>query len=222
MRAMILAAGRGERLRPLTERIPKAMAEVGGEPLLAHQLRWLAGVGVREVVINLHHLGQQIVDAFGDGRGYGVRITYSLEPRLLETGGGIVKALPLLGGEPFLLLNGDIYTDFPLATLPPALAAGARAHLVVTPRPSFRERGDFEVADGRVTARGQGYVYCGIALLDPAALRGRAAEPFSLRDVFFELIGQRALTAQIWPGYWTDIGTLAQLEEINKRRPARP
>jgi MurNAc alpha-1-phosphate uridylyltransferase len=214
---MVLAAGRGERLRPLTDRVPKAMAEVGGEPLLAHQLRWLAAAGVLDVVVNLHHLGQQIVDTFGAGGAYGVNLRYSLEPQLLETGGGIVKALPLLGHEPFLLLNGDIYTDFPLATLPARPPAGARAHLVVTPRPAFRKRGDFEVAGGRIVDRGEDYVYCGIALLDPAALRGRAAEPFSLREVFFELIEQHAITAQIWPGYWTDIGTAEQLREVNAR-----
>lgn len=218
MKAMILAAGRGERLRPLTDRIPKVLAEVGGEPLLAHQLRWLSAAGIREVVINLHHLGQQIVDAFGDGHSYGVRITYSLEPELLETGGGIAKALPLLGREPFLLLNGDVFTDFPLAELPTRPEPGSLAHLVVTPRPPFRERGDFEVADDRITARGDSYVYCGIALIDPAILRGRPAEPFSLRDVYFQLIDQGAISAQVWEGYWTDIGTAEQLEEINARQ----
>ena len=145
MKAMILAAGRGERLRPLTDRVPKPLAEVGGEPLLAHQLRWLAAAGLRDVVINLHHLGQQIVEAFGDGTAHGVRIRYSEEPTLLETGGGIVNALPLLGDEPFVLLNGDIFTDFPLTRLLTRLAPGAGAHLLVTPRPPFREHGDFDL-----------------------------------------------------------------------------
>lgn len=217
---MILAAGRGERLRPLTDHTPKVLAEVGGEPLLAHQLGWLRSIGIRNVVINLHHLGQQIVDAFGDGRRHGVKLSYSLEPELLETGGGIVKALPLLGDAPFLLLNGDIYTEFPFAALPTALDAGALGHLVVTPRPAFRERGDFEVADGVVTGRGDSYVYCGIALLDPALLHGRAAERFSLRDVYFQAMEQRALTAQIWRGYWSDIGTADQLADVNARHRA--
>ena len=217
MKAMILAAGRGERLRPLTDRIPKVLAPVAGEPLVAHQLRWLAGIGIHEVVINLHHLGRQVVDALGDGSAHGVEISYSLEPERLETGGGIVKALPLLGDEPFVLLNGDIYTDFPLAELPPALAPDAVAHLVLTPRPLFRAHGDFEAADGRITRRGDTYVYCGIALLDPMALRGRKAEPFSLREVYFEALARRALTAQVWGGFWTDIGTLQQLEDVNAR-----
>lgn len=244
MKAMILAAGRGERLKPLTDRTPKPMVPVGGRPLLAHQLGWLARAGIRHVVINLHHLGQQIVDAFGDGSEHGVRITYSLEPELLETGGGIVKALPLLGREPFLLMNGDIFTDFPLSALPPRLPADAKAHLVVVPRPPFRDRGDFDLEPlrrsgtttrgsglqtakknsphphiTRITTRGTTHVYAGIALLDPAALAGRNAEPFSLRDVYFELMEASALTAQVWQGYWTDIGTPAQLEAVNQDFP---
>ncbi|MFU8818069.1 MAG: nucleotidyltransferase family protein, partial [Pseudomonadales bacterium] len=143
---MILAAGRGERLRPLTDRMPKPMVPVAGRPLLAHQLRWLAKAGLREVVINLHHLGEQIIDTFGDGGDYGLRIRYSPESHLLETGGGIVNALPLLGDDPFLILNGDIFTDFPLTDLPIGLDHGVQGHLVVTPRPAFRDRGDFEVA----------------------------------------------------------------------------
>jgi N-acetyl-alpha-D-muramate 1-phosphate uridylyltransferase len=219
MKAMLLAAGRGERLRPITDRLPKPLVEIGGEPLLGHQLRWLAAAGVREVVINLHHLGEQISDRFGDGRPYGLKITYSRETRLLETGGGIVNALPLLGSEPFVILNGDIYTDFALTDLPSSLAPGAHGHLVVTPRPQFRERGDFDVADGRVTRRGDGYVYCGIAILDPAALAGREAEPFSLREVFFDLLARQHLTAQIHQGYWTDIGTPEQLGEVQRLHP---
>ena len=215
MRAMIFAAGRGERLRPLTDRVPKVMAEVGGKPLLAHQLAWLAAAGIREVVVNLHHLGQQIVQAFDDGSRYGVHIRYSVEPELLETGGGLVKALPLLGSDPFVIINGDIFTDFPLEDLRRTLAADAQGHLLLTPRPGFRERGDFELDGERVSARGDSYVYCGIAVLDPAALDGRRAAPFSLRDVLFELMARRALTGQVWRGYWTDIGNQAQLDEVN-------
>lgn len=215
MRAMIFAAGRGERLRPLTDSIPKVMAPVGGQPLLAHQLAWLSGAGIREVVVNLHHLGQQIVQAFGDGSSHGVHIRYSMEPELLETGGGLVKALPLLGDQPFLILNGDIFTDFPFNELPRHLAPDALGHLVLTPRPGFRDRGDFELDGDRVSGRGDSYVYCGIALLHPRALAQRSAEPFSLRDVLFELVERRALTAQVWRGYWTDIGNRRQLDDVN-------
>jgi N-acetyl-alpha-D-muramate 1-phosphate uridylyltransferase len=216
MKAMILAAGRGERLRPLTDRMPKPLVPVAGRPLLFHQLGWLAAAGIHDVVINLHHLGEQIVDAAGDGSAHGVRIRYSHETTRLETGGGIVQALPLLGAEPFLIVNGDIHTDLPLAELPGDLPAGSLAHLVVTPRPPFRNEGDFDVRDGRVTARGDAYVYCGIALLHPAALAGRRPEPFSLRDVFFALLAEGRLSAQIWQGRWTDIGTIEQLESLNE------
>jgi N-acetyl-alpha-D-muramate 1-phosphate uridylyltransferase len=219
VKAMVLAAGRGERLRPLTDRLPKPLVDIGGQPLLGHQLRWLAAAGIREVVVNLHHLGQQISDRFGDGAGYGVQIAYSRETRLLETGGGVVNALPLLGNDPFLILNGDIFTDFPLASLSRPLDPGVHGHLVVTPRPPHRERGDFDVADGRVTGRGEAYVYCGIAILDPAALAGREPEPFSLREVFFELLARQALTAQIHRGYWNDIGTPEQLADAQQRTP---
>jgi len=113
MKAMILAAGQGKRLKPLTNHLPKAMMEVGGAPLICHQLGWLAGAGVTEVVINLHHFGEQIEACVGDGAAFGLSVRYSHEPVLLETGGGVVQALPLLGDEPFWLLLGDIYTDFP-------------------------------------------------------------------------------------------------------------
>lgn len=221
MKAMILAAGRGERLRPLTDRIPKAMAEVGGEPLLAHQLRWLAAAGIRDVVVNLHHLGQQIVDAFGSGTNHGVRISYSLEPELLDTGGGIVKALPLLGGEPFVVLNADIYTDFDFTALQTRLEPGDLGRLLVTPRPAYRARGDFDISAGRISGRGDSHVYCGIAVLDPAAFQGCSAEPFSLRDVFFALLEQRALSTQVFDGFWSDIGTADQLAAVNAHHRGR-
>lgn len=212
---MILAAGRGERLRPLTDRVPKPLAEVGGKPLLAHQLAWLAAAGVREVVINLHHLGDQIVAAMGDGSAFGVEIRYRHEPRLLETGGGVVNALPLLGDDPFILLNGDIYTDFPFDALPATLPAGSGAHLLLTPRPEFRTHGDFEFVDGHIRGRGEPFVFCGVAVLDPASLAGRRVEPFSLLEIYDALIERGALTGQVWRGYWNDIGSLEQLHAVN-------
>ena len=214
MKAMILAAGRGERLRPLTERTAKPMLRVRGRPLLEHQLEWLKHAGFRDVVINVHHLGEQIEQHLGDGRRYGVRISYSRESELLDTGGGVVNALALLGDAPFLILNGDIFTDFSLRDLTP-LPAGADVHLVVTPRPAFRAHGDLEVKDGWITGRGERYVYCGILILDPKILRGLTATPFSLREVFFRAIDAGRASAQVWSGYWTDIGTPGQLEAVN-------
>jgi MurNAc alpha-1-phosphate uridylyltransferase len=214
MKAMILAAGRGERLRPLTDQVPKPMLEVRGRPLLEHQLEWLAAAGIRDLVINLHHLGEQIEAHLGDGSRFGMRIAYSREAMLLETGGGIVKALPLLGDAPFLVLNGDIFTDFPLNELAP-LPDWADIHLVVTPRPAFRAKGDFQVDGGRVTTRGDDYVYCGIAILRPAMFAGDRPEPFSLREHMFRAIDAGRISAQIWNGFWTDIGDQNQLDTVN-------
>ena len=214
MRAMILAAGRGERLRPLTDVTPKPMLIVRGRPLLAHQLDWLTTAGITEVVINLHHLGEQIEDCFADGTANGVNIHYSREAELLETGGGIVKALPLLGKEPFLLINGDIFTDFPLTDLVP-LPPWADMHLLLTPTPAFRVHGDFDYADGKVTGRGEGYVYCGIAIMRAELFSGRPVARFSTQGMLFDAAANDRLSAQVWEGYWTDIGSEDQLNAVN-------
>lgn len=214
MRAMILAAGRGERLRPLTDVTPKPMLLVHGRPLLEHQLGWLRDAGIKNVVINLHHLGEQIEAYFGDGEKFGVCIRYSREAELLETGGGIVKALPLLGAEPFLVLNGDIFTTFAFTGLHP-IPDWAHMHLVVTPKPAFRSSGDFNLTGDRVTSRGDDYVYCGISLIRPELFSNDRAEPFSLRDHFFNSIEAGTLSTQIWTGFWTDIGDASQLDAVN-------
>ena len=257
MKAMILAAGRGTRLKPLTDHRPKPMMEVGGRPLIAQQLRWLAEAGVAEVIINLHHLGEQIEAYVGDGRQHGLSVAYSRESMLLETGGGVVKALPWLGDEPFWLLNGDIYTDFPFRQFAKTLMPGCLAHLLLTPTPAFRQAGDFEWAPGRlrqaagnhgsaagatrpdaggsereaggkaaakvqhgmVTQRGDAYVFCGLALLHPALLDGCKAEPFSLSKLYFKAVAAGAVSAQVWPGFWTDIGTPEQLSELQRKLP---
>ena len=214
---MILAAGRGERLRPLTDRTPKPLIPVAGKPLIAHQLQWLQAAGITEVVINLHHLGAQIEAFCGDGRDFGVHIRYSREEVLLETAGGIANALPLLGSAPFLLLNGDVFTDFDFSHLPQRPPAWADLHAVLTPTPEYREHGDFECADGRITGRGETYVYCGIAVVDPAWLAHLPAEPHSLQQPLFEAVHRGRASAQIWTGDWIDIGTPAQLAEANAR-----
>jgi len=133
---------------------------------------------------------------------------------LLDTGGGVRQALPLLGTDPFLLMNGDIFTTFPLPALldPPAWAD---AHLVLTPTPSFRTTGDFEFTHGRVTGRGNRFVYCGIAILRPGIVAGQPAGAFSLRDRYFEAAAHGRLSGQVWEGYWTDIGTPEQLAAAN-------
>ncbi len=244
MKAMILAAGRGTRLKPLTDRRPKPMMEIGRMPLIGHQLRWLAEAGVSEVIINLHHLGEQIEAYVGDGRQHGLSVAYSRESVLLETGGGVVKALPWLGDQPFWLLNGDIHTDFPFRQFGKTLVAGCTAHLLLTPTPAFRESGDFEwepvhcrqgaagqnkasagelrkldakIPCGRVTQRGGAYVFCGLALLHPALFDGCKVEPFSLSKLYFKAVAAGAVSAQVWHGFWTDIGTPEQLAELQRK-----
>lgn len=211
MKAMILAAGRGERLKPLTDTTPKPLLEIDGEPLIAHQLRWLVGAGVRQVVVNLHHLGPQIEAALGDGHRFGVSIRYSREDTLLETGGGIAKALPILGDAPFLLLNGDIWTDFSFAALPTHLN-GDLAHLVLVDKPAHREVGDFDLVGGRVRrSGGRAMVYCGIALLTPGLFAGAADGPFSLRDLLFAAADRDRIGGQGYSGLWIDIGSPERL-----------
>lgn len=222
MRAMILAAGRGERLKPLTDAVPKPMLTVAGEPLIARQLRALGEAGITRVVINLHHLGEQIASFCGSGEDFGIRIDYSREDELLDTGGGIVKALPLLGDAPFLILNGDILTDFPFQTLATALPDWADLHLVLTPRPAHRAHGDFDWEAGRVTGRGESYVYCGIAVLRPELFDGRIIEPFSLQQILFDAVAGGRVSAEIWTGTWIDIGSHDQLRAANEHLKSEP
>src|SRR5580765_3043429 len=151
---MLLAAGRGERLRPLTDTVPKALVEAGGKPLIAWHLERLAAAGCREAVINVSHLGERIVETVGDGRRFGLRIAYSREPERLETAGGIAQALPLLGQAPFVLVNADIYCEFPLERLLALSLKQHLAHLVLVPNPEHRPKGDFALVGGEVRSDG--------------------------------------------------------------------
>jgi MurNAc alpha-1-phosphate uridylyltransferase len=214
---MILAAGKGTRLAPLTDTTPKPMLPLFGRPLIEWQIAALAAAGVTRVVINLHHLGEQIRSHLGDGAAFNLEICYSEEAQLLETGGGIVNALPLFEDRPFWLLNGDIWTDFDFSTLPAAPVAPNLAHLVLTPTPAYRENGDFEFAAGQVTRRGATYVYCGIAALDPAMFAAARPSHFSLRDLYFKLIADGKISGQVHNGEWHDIGTLAEYLALKER-----
>lgn len=233
-KAMILAAGRGRRLQPLTDRMPKPMVPIGGQPLIVHQLRWLRRAGVRDLVVNLHHFGEQIEAAIGSGRDFGVRVRYSREEQPLETGGGVRQALPLLRPGPFLVLNGDIWTDYPFENL--LCARPRQAHLVLTPKPPHKPHADFHFADragrGRPAADNSGgggsgcrgkvardpalddMTYCGIAMLSEALFARAPAEAFSLRDLFFNAAAQGELTGERFDGVWNDIGTPEQLRRV--------
>ena len=220
MRAMILAAGRGDRLRPLTERIPKPLIPVAGEPLIVHQLRWLHRAGIRDVVINLHHLGEAIERALGTGRDLGVRIHYSHESELLlDTGGGIKRALPALGPGPFVVLNGDIWTNYAFRDL--THVQPDKAHLVLTPTPAHKDQADFFLDTTTATAlvrRGNdnNLTYCGIAVVAESLFDDSPDGPFSLTAPLFKAVAAGEVTGEIFNGTWIDIGTPEELKRARR------
>lgn len=215
MKAMVLAAGRGERMRPITDRIPKPLVPVAGKPLIVYHLEALARAGVRDVVINLAYRGAQIREALADGSRYGVRIAYSDEgPDPIETGGGIFKALPLLGAEPFVVVNGDVWTDFDVATLPP-LDDGAHARLVMVPNPPHVARGDFALdGDYVIESDTDRFTYSGIGVFSPQFFHDCQPGKFPLRPLLVRAIAARKLKGQVHRGVWLDIGTPERLAEL--------
>jgi MurNAc alpha-1-phosphate uridylyltransferase len=221
MKAMILAAGRGERMRPLTDAMPKPLLQAGGKPLIAWTLAALARSGVREVVINLAHLGGRIERALGDGARWDLRIRYSHEPEgALETGGGIANALPLLGAGPFLLVNGDIYTDYPFASLlgrDPA-SEGTLAHLVLIDNPTHHPAGDFGLVAGRATAEAPvRYTYSGIGVYDPALFAGVArGARCQLAALLKPALARGCVSGEHYRGRWFDIGTPERLTALDR------
>jgi MurNAc alpha-1-phosphate uridylyltransferase len=219
---MILAAGRGERMRPLTDRTPKPLLQVAGKPLIQYHVEALARAGVRRMVINHAHLGEQIVDFLGDGGAWGVSIGYSAEPAgALETGGGIFRALPLLGAAPFWVVNGDIWTDYPFT--PPRLAADALAHLVLVDNPAHHPRGDFVLADsGRLYAdAGVRLTYSGIGLYRPELFAGCAGGAFPLAPLLRQAMAAGRVSGEYFAGRWLDIGTPERLRELDAQLTAR-
>jgi MurNAc alpha-1-phosphate uridylyltransferase len=217
MKAMLLAAGRGERLRPLTDTVPKALVEAGGKPLIGWHLERLARAGLREAVINVSHLGERIVERLGDGRRYGMQLRYSREPERLETAGGIANALPLLGGEPFLLVNADVYCEVDFAHLR-ALRLGERlAHLILVPNPPHKMKGDFSLRDGLVVGDDPAprYTYAGVALMDPALVAPvKPGEKAPLAPLLYDAARRKRLGGELYEGLWQDVGTLERLAEL--------
>jgi N-acetyl-alpha-D-muramate 1-phosphate uridylyltransferase len=223
MKALIFAAGRGERMRPLTEHTPKPLLEAGGKPLIAWHLEKLAGIGVRDVVINTSHLAERFPATLGDGSRWNLRIHYCHEgPEPLETGGGMRNALPLLDGPCFIAIAGDIWTDFDLRRLP-AEPAG-RAHLLLVDNPAHHPDGDFVLGSDGVLALqgGPRLTFSGVGLYRPSFLLAHAlataADPvFKLRPLFEAAISQREVSGSHHPGQWTDVGTPARLSELDVR-----
>lgn len=219
MHAMILAAGRGERLRPLTDNTPKPLLTAGEHMLIEYHLLALSTAGFSDVVINIGHLGQQIIDRLGDGSRYQLSIHYSDERNaVLETGGGIVKALPLLKSEPFLVINGDIWTDINLASLPNSL--DSLAHLVLVKNPAHHPQGDFSL-QGRMLMKPVGHqatwTYSGIAMFSHAFFNQCSEERFPLAPLLHSCIARKLVTGEVYNGHWYDIGTRERLDELNQR-----
>ena len=223
MRALILAAGRGERMRPLTDTMPKPMLSVGGKPLIVWHIENLRAAGVHEVVINHAHLGNVIEEALGDGMAFDVKIQYSREGEALETAGGIAFALPLLEEDIFAVINGDVYTDFPLHQLAEAVQRLRRdpqllGHLVLVANPPQHPNGDFALSDGKVFREGQTMLtYSGIGVyrrsMFDAIERGAKAK---LAPLLYEAIDRGQLSGEYYKGIWNDVGTPERLANVDR------
>jgi MurNAc alpha-1-phosphate uridylyltransferase len=216
MKAMILAAGRGERMKPLTDRTAKPLLPVGGKPLIEYHLEHLAAIGIEQIVINLAWKGALIRDALGDGGRFGVRITYSDEgDAALETGGGVFKALPLLGPGPFVVISGDVWTDYPLERLTHVLQEGDVAHFVVVPNPDFHTQGDFGLAQSRLVRDGEKFTYGNLGVFRPEFFAGCAPGRFALAPLMFEWIDRRKVSGELYQGRWHNVGTPAQRAQLD-------
>ena len=217
MKAMILAAGRGERMRPLTDHTPKPLLEAAGRPLIEHTIRQLVSTGFTELVINHAHLGKQIEERLGDGRQYGAHIAYSPEGEALETAGGIIHALHLLGNEPFLVVNGDIATDFPFAQLHAVTVK--LAHLVLINNPAHHPNGDFGLqADGVITNHETNrFTFSGIGLYHPDLFKNVPPGKSKLAPLLRRAADENKVSGEYFSGFWMDIGTPERLVELDCR-----
>jgi MurNAc alpha-1-phosphate uridylyltransferase len=217
MKAMILAAGRGERLRPLTDTIPKPLIEIKGKALICHHIENLIAQGINEIVINLHHLPEKIQHALGDGSQFGIKIHYSHEAELLEWSGGILQALPLLGPTPFILINADIFCDYPLNLLPVTLDHNL-AHLIMVPNPPEKS-GDFGLIDQLTHPQLQiisldkepKFTYAGMAVIAPELFAGMQPGRKGFRELVSPYIQQELISGELYSGIWFDIGTPERL-----------
>lgn len=215
MKAMILAAGKGERMRPLTLHTPKPLLPVAGMPLIEYHIRALQRAGITELVINHAWLGEQIETHLGDGAALGVSIQYSAEGEPLETGGGIFKALPLLGDSPFVLVNGDVWTDYDFTRLRQPLAG--LAHLVLVDNPSHHPEGDFGLIEGQVTEQAATRLtYSGMAVVHPQLFAGCEAGAFKLAPLLRHAMNTGQVSGEHYRGHWVDVGTVERLAEATR------
>lgn len=233
MKAMILAAGKGKRMRPLTNNCPKPLLEINDKALIVYIIEKLKSAEITDIVINICYLSEMIETALGDGSQYGVSIQYSKETEFLETGGGIVNALPLLCGlknnlnkQPFILVNADIFCDFDFTCLPKELAEDTLAHLVLVDNPSHNQTGDFALEQGKVAIKQQdnnGFTFSGISVISPSLFRDRESlsntspRAFPLRDVLLPAIEIGKVQGEHYRGSWSDVGTPERLLQIRQQ-----
>lgn len=224
MKAMILAAGEGRRMRPLTEHTPKPLLKIAGKPLLEHHILRLKSAGFKEVVINTAYLGQQIADFCGDGSQWGIRLWISSEEALLETAGGIIEALQWLSPDPFLVVNGDVFTDFPFGNLRQLRLASGHGHLVLVSNPEHHPRGDFQLTGGKVCQISESascgvndsLTFSGIAVYDPHFFSGYARGKRPLKPLLDDAIEGERLSGEHFTGLWNDVGTPARFTALQQ------
>ena len=216
MKAMILAAGRGERMRPLTDLLPKPLLAAGGKPLIVHHIEKLAAAGVTQLVINHAWLGHKLVAALGDGSALGVSIHWSAEESALETAGGIVQALPLLGSEPFLVINGDTWLDLDYRALVNQPLGDDLAHLWLVPNPPQHPQGDFSLQAGRVLDT-PALTFSGVGLYHPAAFAGLPCGARKLAPLLRDWMALGRVGGSLLAGEWRDIGTVDRLRELDEQ-----
>jgi MurNAc alpha-1-phosphate uridylyltransferase len=219
---MILAAGRGKRLRPLTDEKPKPLIEVGGKPLIVHHIDALVAAGVTELVINVAWLGQQIIDYLGDGATFGASIQYSVEEQALDTGGGIFQALPMLGEAPFIVVNADVWSDYPVvALMDRQLPDGCLAHLVLVNNPVENPDGDFKLSsDGFCLDRQPGFTFSGFRVFSPKLFLGCQQGCFSVVPLLRQAMDRGLISGELFDGQWVDVGTPERLNLLNEQLSA--
>jgi MurNAc alpha-1-phosphate uridylyltransferase len=221
MKAMILAAGRGLRMRPLTDEIPKPLLAIADKPFIVHQLLKLADAGIQDIVINVSYRAKQIIETLGNGHRYGVKLEYSFEPTALETGGGILQALPLLGNDPFIVLSSDIWTDYPLQELYSQSLGfqqgSVQAHLVLVDNPSFHPKGDFHLQANTLLALNgtPKLTFASFGIYDPRLFEHCKTEAFPLSKLLYAAIDEKKITGEHYQGSWFNVGTLKELTRLD-------
>jgi MurNAc alpha-1-phosphate uridylyltransferase len=220
MKAMILSAGRGERLRPLTDQTPKPLLQAGKYRLIEYTIHALVKAGITDIIINTAHLAEQFFDLLGDGQQYGATISYSPEPQGgLETAGGIINALRLLGDKPFLIVNGDIWTDYPYQQLSAAtLTSNNLCHLVLVTNPEHNPHGDFALNSSLLSDQGDTkYTYSGIGVFHPDLFSGLDVQRYPLKPLLLKAIAQQQISGELYQGQWSDIGTIERLNDLAEK-----